>query len=229
MIYAFPKFQNAAFGPGGDLVWSTQNASQTHTFAVKLDNGTVKVYRNFSEYKAFKTSFANEGIFGGRLLGIKSKDFVTFYDWDDFNVIRRIDLGQKLKHILWSEDGLKAVLALEDSMYLLTYNQDTVNTILTTGQVTEDDAEDGFEDAFTFEDEFPEMVNSGQWISHNCFTFINNRGAINYLIGNKIMKLGNADKKQHILGYDGKQSRLYLIDKSLNIYAHRLLLSVINY
>jgi hypothetical protein len=49
------------------------------------------------------------------------------------------------------------------------------------------------------------------------------------LIGNRIIKLGNADKKQHILGYDGKQSRLYLIDKSLNIYAHRHLLSVIDF
>lgn len=43
------------------------------------------------------------------------------------------------------------------------------------------------------------------------------------------MKLGNADKKHFILGYDGKQNRLYLVDKSLNIYAHRLLLSVLNY
>ena len=43
------------------------------------------------------------------------------------------------------------------------------------------------------------------------------------------MKLGNADKKHHILGYDGKQNRLYLVDKSLNIYAHRLLLSMMNY
>lgn len=59
--------------------------------------------------------------------------------------------------------------------------------------------------------------------------FVNTRGNINYLIGNKIIKLGNADKKQHILGYDGKQSRLYLIDKSLNIYTHRLLLSVIDF
>ena len=74
-------------------MWSTHNATQTHSFAVKLENGTVKVYRNFCEYKAFKTTFANEGIFGGRLLGIKSKDFITFYDWDDFNVVRRIDLG----------------------------------------------------------------------------------------------------------------------------------------
>lgn len=43
------------------------------------------------------------------------------------------------------------------------------------------------------------------------------------------MKLGNADKKQHILGYDGKQNRLYLVDKNLNIYAHRLLLSMMNF
>ena len=43
------------------------------------------------------------------------------------------------------------------------------------------------------------------------------------------MKLGNADKKHHILGYDGKQNRLYLVDKNLNIYAHRLLLSVMNF
>ena len=43
------------------------------------------------------------------------------------------------------------------------------------------------------------------------------------------MKLGNADKKQYILGYDGKQNRLYLVDKSLNIYTHRLLLSVLNF
>lgn len=93
VIYAYPKFQNAAFGPGNDLVWSTHNSAQTHSFAVKLENGTVKVYRNFGEYKAFKTAFTNEGIFGGRLLAIRSKDFVTFYDWDDFNVVRRIDLG----------------------------------------------------------------------------------------------------------------------------------------
>ena len=43
------------------------------------------------------------------------------------------------------------------------------------------------------------------------------------------MKLNNADKKHHILGYDGKQNRLYLVDKSLNIYSHRLLLSMMNY
>ena len=89
--------------------------------------------------------------------------------------------------------------------------------------------EDGFEEAFEFIDEYSETVNSGLWVSNDCFTFINFRGSISYLIGGRVMKLGNADKKHHILGYDGKQNRLYLVDKSLNIYAHRLLLSMMNY
>ena len=49
------------------------------------------------------------------------------------------------------------------------------------------------------------------------------------MIGGRVLKLSNADKKHHILGYDGKQNRLYLVDKSLNIYAHRLLLSMMTY
>ena len=66
-------------------------------------------------------------------------------------------------------------------------------------------------------------------MSNECFTFINSKGNINYLISGRVMKLGNADKKQFILGYEGKQNRLYLIDKSLQVTAHRLMLSVLNY
>ena len=39
----------------------------------------------------------------------------------------------------------------------------------------------------------------------------------------------NADKKQYILGYDGKQNKLYLVDKNFNVYCYSLLLSVVNY
>ena len=75
-------------------------------------------------------------------------------------------------------------------------------------------------------DEYSEAVHSGYWVSNECFVLINSRGNINYLIGDRVMKFGQTNKKQFILGYDGKQSRLYLIDKSLNIHAHRLLMSV---
>lgn len=64
--------------------------------------------------------------------------------------------------------------------------------------------EDGFEDAFTFIEEFNETVNSGTWISNDCFVFINPKGIISYLIGNKILKLTNTDKKYFVLGFDSK-------------------------
>ena len=93
VIYANPKFQNTAFGQGGDLVWSTVNAAQSHTFAVRLENGTIEIYKNFEKIKAFKTEAGCDGIFGGRLLAIRSKESITFYDWDSFGVVRRSDIA----------------------------------------------------------------------------------------------------------------------------------------
>jgi len=56
VIYQYPKFSNSAFGTGNELVWATVNLNQ-NIYAVKTDNGTVKVYKNFSEHKSFKTNF----------------------------------------------------------------------------------------------------------------------------------------------------------------------------
>jgi len=112
IIYSYPKYSNAAFGSGSDLVWASTNISN-HTYATRLDNGTVEVYSNFNRLKSFKTNFANEGIFGGRLLAIKSKEFITFYDWTEFQVVRRIDVGSEVKHVIWSEDGRSVVMVLD--------------------------------------------------------------------------------------------------------------------
>ena len=81
------------------------NPRQRDFLAVGYHDGTVKVYKNFSEHKSFKTNFNNEGIFGGRLLAIKSKEFITFYDWEHFNVIRRIDVNPSPRNVYWSENG----------------------------------------------------------------------------------------------------------------------------
>jgi formyltetrahydrofolate synthetase len=45
-------------------------------------NKLTKIYKNLQEFKVFNTGFTVEGIFGGRLLAIKSKDFITYYDWE---------------------------------------------------------------------------------------------------------------------------------------------------
>ena len=203
------------------------NAAQTNTFAVRLESGTIEVYRNFEKFKAFVTENGCDGIFGGRLLAVRSKESITFYDWDSFDVVRRIDLGQPLKAVHWSEDSAKVVLALEDSFYLLAFDGAAVDQAVAQGVLGQEDTEDGLEDAFTPVDEYSEAVQSGLWVSPDCFTFVTARGSISYLIGGKVLKLSTADKKQHILGYDGKQNRLYLVDKNLNIYTHRLLLAVI--
>lgn len=91
------------------------------------------MYRNFQEYKAFKTSFQNEGIFGGKLLAIKSKDFINFYDWEEFNVIRQIEVSSNIKNVYWSDDGNTVVLAMDSTFYLLSYNNGIVQEILETG------------------------------------------------------------------------------------------------
>lgn len=66
-------------------------------------------------------------------------------------------------------------------------------------------------------------------MSNDCFVFTNTRGHIYYLVGQKLMKLTNADKKQYVLGYDGKQNKLYLVDKSFNVFTYSLFLSVVNF
>jgi coatomer subunit beta' len=95
--------------------------------------------------------------------------------------------------------------------------------------MAEDDLDDGLEEAFTMIEQYTDEPISGQWVSNECFVFINKKGNINYLIEGRVMKLGSSGKKQYILGYDSKQNRLYLVDKALNVYAHRLLMSVLNF
>jgi coatomer subunit beta' len=234
VVYQYPKFANAGFGTGNELVWASAGAPgmQQNTYAVKNDSGVVKVFKNFSEHKTFKTSFSNEGIYGGRLLGIKSKDFITFYDWENFRVVRRVDVSPSPKNVYWSDaNGAYLVLALEDTFYLLQYNAETVDALLARPG---EESEDGFEEAFTFVEEFNETVQSGVWISNDCFVFTTHKGAIHYLITGsspKVLKLSGCDKKYFIMGYDGKQQggRLYLIDKSLNIVSYSLQLSLVNF
>lgn len=104
------------------MVWSTVNANRDNTFAVRLENGTIEIYKNFEKIKSFKTESGCDGIFGGRLLALRSKESITFYDWETYDVVRRIDLASNLKGVFWSEDSSKVTLTLEDTFYLLEFD-----------------------------------------------------------------------------------------------------------
>ena len=121
------------------------------------------------------------------------------------------------------------VLALEDTFYMLQYNADLVEAGLRQVAGGAELEEDGIEDAFIPIEEYTEHITSGIWVSSDCFVFANSKGVLSYLIGTKMLRLATADKKFFIIGYDGKQNRLYMIDKALNLTSYSLLLSLLNY
>ena len=84
---------------------------------------------------------------------------------------------------------------MEESFYLLKYNAEEVTHTFNTRELNEEEQEDGLDDAFTLIEEYTEVVHSGFWVSNECFVLINGRGNINYLIGGRIMKFGQANKK----------------------------------
>lgn len=150
-------------------------------------------------------------------------------------MVRRIDVSPSPKNVFWSENGQQVVLALEDNFYLLNFDNDQVVNYVSSKEPSdladkvEDEDDDGCEEAFQFVDEYQEIITSGLWVSNDCFVYSNQKGHIHYMIGQKTMKLSNADKRQYIMGYDGKQNRLYMVDKNFNVYCYSLLLSVVNY
>ena len=45
-----------------------------------------RLYKAFKEFEQIKPGFAIEEIHGGALLGVRSQDFVCFYDWNTAQV-----------------------------------------------------------------------------------------------------------------------------------------------
>ena len=41
----------------------------------------VQIFRNFKEAAAVRTGFSAEAIHGGTLLGVRTADYIVFYDW----------------------------------------------------------------------------------------------------------------------------------------------------
>lgn len=61
-------------------------------YAVRESSTRIKLFKNFKEKKAFKPEFGADGIFGGHLLGVRSSNSLSFYDWESLELIRRIEI-----------------------------------------------------------------------------------------------------------------------------------------
>ena len=186
VIYSVKGFKNTQFGEATDFVWSDR-ASQD--YAVAKPDSKICLFRNFNLYNEVKLNFPVRQLFPGRLLAVKSDDSVAFYDWTAFRYV--VQLVGDAKSVTWSESGRHVVVAMEESFYLLRYNEELVEREL---EAASADEPHDIESAFEVVDEVKESVVSGCWVG-DCFVYNSRLGRLNYMIGTHTISLARVDKK----------------------------------
>jgi coatomer subunit beta' len=218
IIYTSMALRNKAYGPAQEFIWSYDSSE----YAIR-DGNQIKIYKNFKERKSFKPALGTENIYGGHLLGVRSVSGLSFYDWENNELIRRIEIVPKM--IFWSENGDLCCIATEESFFVLRYNQALVNESKENKDLI---TEDGIEDSFIVLNEINEGVKTGIWVG-DCFIYTNTLNRLNYYVGGEICTISHLDRQMYLLGYLPNENRLYLGDKELNIVSFSLLLSVLEY
>merc|ERR1719217_785067 len=88
--------------------------------------------------------------------------------------------------------------------------------------------EDGIEAAFDLASEVSEKVVSGLWVS-DCFVYVNSSQRLLCLVAGSTETVAHLDRVQYLLGYMPDQSKLYLVDKELNVVPYTLHMALIEY
>lgn len=221
IIYTALNLRNKSFGSADEVVWD----NSTGEYATRLGSSDIRVHNKmFKERKAMRPTYAAEAIFGGALLGVCGKDFICFYDWEDLQLVRRIDV--EAKNVFWSDQAHLLAIVGDSSFFVLQFSQDAVNNALEAGggQLPED----GVEDAFELIHQVQEVVQTGRWVG-DCFVYTNSNARLNYAVGAEVSTLVHMDRPLYLLGYLPKENRLYCIDKEHNTVSYTLLLAVLEF
>jgi len=218
VIYTAQALRNKSFGSALEFVWGHSGA-----YSTRDSSGKITVFQDFKENFSFKPPFAVEAMFGGRLIGVVGNDFICFYDWTEYRLVRRIDVVPK--DVIWSDDGCNVVLACADNFYILKHDKDVLQAYLASGAAID---EDGIEAAFDLASEISEKVVSGLWVS-DCFVYVNSAQRLLCLVAGCTETIAHLDRPQYLLGYMGEQSKLYLVDKELNVVPYTLHLALVEY
>lgn len=221
IIYTALNLRNKSFGPGDQVVWDISNGE----YATRLGPSDIRVHdKSFKERKSIRPPFAAESIFGGALLAICGQDFICFYDWEDLQLVRRIDV--EAKAVYWSDQAHLVAIVGETEFYVLQYSQAAVDAAL--------DAngnrlpEDGVDEAFELVHQVSDSVQTGRWVG-DCFVYTNSNARLNYAVGAEVTTLVHLERPMYLLGYLPKENRLYCIDKEHNVVSFTLLLAVLEF
>lgn len=221
IIYTSQALRNKAFGSALDFVWSSQG---TGDFAIRESISRVKIFKNFKEHKTLALPISSaEGLMGGHVLAVKGSDSVVFFDWDDGEFIRKIDVVPT--DVYWNDAATAVVLACSDSYFVLDYDSSKVSEALLSGNI---DPEEGVDGSFELEATMSEVVKTGQWVG-DCFLFTNDGGKLNYYVGGEVVTLAHLDHPMYLMGFVPREDRVFMIDKMYNIFSFKLALAVLNY
>ncbi|KAK6589449.1 coatomer complex beta [Cryptosporidium xiaoi] len=224
VVYTTQALRSKCFGKAVEMVWSIDG----QFFSTRESGGRIVVYHNFKESCSFFPSYFVDEIFGGQLLGVKSNDFVCFYDWLDCKLIRRIDVSSSLCNVYWDEQGNYVCLSCSDMFYILKYNKDEVDDHL--NSVNSSNLNDGIEIAFEFVSEINDKVESGIWIS-NCFIYVTSQLRLQIWMNGFIDSIAYLPEKSvyHILGYIKEIQRIVLMNREFNCISYYLNINYIEY
>lgn len=221
IIYTALNLRNKSFGPGDQVVWDSSNGE----YATRLGANDIRVHdKSFKERKSIRPPFAAESIFGGALLAVSGPDFICFYDWDDLQLVRRIDV--EAKAVYWSDHAHLVAIVGESEFFVLQFSQAAVDAALDQfGNVL---PEDGVDSAFELVHQVSDAVQTGRWVG-DCFVYTNSKGRLNYAVGAEVTTLVHLERPMYLLGYMPKENRLYCIDKEHNVVSFTLLLAVLEF
>ena len=221
IIYTSQALRNKAFGNALDFVWSSQG---TGDYAIRESISRVRTFKNFKEHKQISLTVSSaEGIFGGSCLGVKGSDCIIFYDWEEAEFIRKIDVAPL--QVLWSDSGDYLVLVCSDCYYVLRYHREIVASAIASGSINQEEGVDG---SFELENTINDTVVTGQWVG-DCFLYTNSAMRLNYFVGGEVMTLCHLNQSMYLLGFVPKEDRVFVIDATYNIVSYKLLLSILNY
>lgn len=214
IIYTSQQLRNKSFGVGLEFAWSPTG---TGDYVVRETTSSLVLYKNFKALPKSLSprSFIPEQLFGGACVGVAGHDCIALYDWEDLQLIRKIDVRPHA--VYWSDSGDWVVFCCDSGYYVLKYHRDIVATAFATQAFTEE----GIEGALELVHEMNETVGTGQWIG-DCFLYTTETGRLNYYVGGEIVTVSHFDKTLYYLGYLPKENRAFFMDASRNVSSFAL-------
>ena len=208
-----------AFGQALAFVWGNESGS----YAILENPTTLKTFKAFKQKDQLKLLGNADALFAGPLIGVRIDNSLTFFDWETFRIIRKIEVAPK--DVVWSDSGELVAIITEASTFLLKYDAQRVADHVAAGGAS---SEDGYDFAFELVEEVEERIRQALWIG-DCLVFVNQSDKLNNYIGGEVSTIAVLSKSVFLLGYLPKENRLFCMDRDRTVVSYQLHVSVIEY